>query len=29
MDADIHFKIAVVGLGVLSTIMTAMVVFAH
>jgi hypothetical protein len=29
MDADLHFKIAVIGLGVLSTIMTTLVVFTH
>jgi hypothetical protein len=29
MEADLHFKIAVIGLGVLSTIMTALVVLIH
>jgi hypothetical protein len=29
MDADLHFKIAVIGFGVLSTIMTTILVFAH
>jgi hypothetical protein len=29
MEADLQFKVAVIGLGVLSTILTTLVVFTH
>jgi hypothetical protein len=29
MDADLRFTIGVIGLGVLSTILTSLVVFTH
>jgi hypothetical protein len=29
MDADLQFKVAGIGLGVLSTVLTTLVVFTH
>jgi hypothetical protein len=29
MDADLHFKIAVIGLGALSTVLASLLLIAH